>query len=96
MPTEEIKQLPGSYLAVIVIMVMIIAMIVGVELFADNPVFVKTALHTQYVRQLDRTAVLAFGKGRHGSLPVRPAVTLVGMSDALLRDWHCNKPLAFN
>jgi hypothetical protein len=68
--------------------------VVGVEFMAHHTAFVKTTSTTNGMRQFHRTTMGAKTNGGNGGFPLGTTMTLLGMTHALLGNWHNGTPLS--
>jgi hypothetical protein len=62
--------------------------VVGVELFAHYFAVVETTSNTHPVRKARAAAMRANGICWDGGFPIGPTVSLVGLTNTFLRNWH--------
>jgi len=67
--------------------------VMSVQFLADHAAFVETAVGAKAVRTVDSAAMGAIGAGGQGGFPVGTTVSLIGVTNTLLRNWHGENPL---
>ena len=68
-------------------------LVVGVQFFAHDTTFVETAVGAKAVGAIDSATMRAVGAGSQGGFPVGTTVSLIGVTNTLLRNWHGENPL---
>jgi hypothetical protein len=67
--------------------------VMSVQFFADHAAFVETAVGAEAVGAVDGAAVRAVGAGSQSGFPVGTTVSLIGVTNTLLGNWHGENPL---
>jgi len=67
--------------------------VVSMQFFADYATVVKTTVGAQAVGTINSAAVRAVGAGSQGGFPIGATMSLIGMTNTFLRNWHGENPL---
>jgi hypothetical protein len=70
--------------------------VVGVEFLANHPTFIKAAMRAKAMGAIDSATMRAIGAGGQNGFPAGAAMSLIGMSNTLLGNWHGVKSSIFN
>lgn len=65
--------------------------VVSVEFFANDTAFIPTAISAEAMRTVDSATMRAVGAFGQDGFPAGTTVSLIGVTNTLLRNWHGDK-----